>query len=78
LKKKNKWDRREKDCKKSMIPSTAHVYRNVQNGGNLLKLIEGLEAFEGETFADKVESFMRSIGVTAEEIASIRNIFLKE
>ena len=59
-----------------MIPSTANVYRNVQNGGNLLKLMEALEAFEGETFADTVESFMFSIGVTAEEIASIRSIFL--
>ena len=54
----------------------AHVNRNVQNGGNVLNLIEGLEAFEGETFADKVETFMLSIGVTAEEIASIRSIFL--
>ena len=55
----------------------AHVNRELENGGNILKLIEGLENnYEGETFADKVAAFMLSIGVTAEEIDSIRSIFL--
>ena len=54
----------------------AHVNRNFENGGNVLKLIEELEKFEGETFSDKVATFMLSIGVTAEEINCIRDIFL--
>ena len=53
-----------------------HINREVENGGNILALIEGIEGFEGQTFAQKVENFMLSIGVTAQEIASIRNIFL--
>ncbi|MBR2336769.1 MAG: tyrosine-protein phosphatase [Clostridia bacterium] len=54
----------------------AHVNRNVNNGGNILSLIDGLDAYEGESFADKVASFLLSIGVTQEEIDSIRTIFL--
>ena len=54
----------------------AHVNRNFENGGNVLKLIEELEKYDGETFADKVATFMLSIGVTADEINSIRSIFL--
>ena len=54
----------------------AHVNRNMENGGNILKLMEELEKFEGETFSEKVATFMISIGVTAEEINSIRSIFL--
>ena len=53
-----------------------HVNREVENGGSILALIEGIEGFEGQTFAQKVENFMLSIGVTAQEIASIRSIFL--
>ena len=54
----------------------AHVYRYFDNGGTIMRLLEELEKFEGETLADKTEAFMLSIGVTADEIASIRNIFL--
>ena len=54
----------------------AHVNRNLQNGGNILELMAGIEQFSGETFSDKVVSFMLSIGVTAEEINNIRSIFL--
>ena len=54
----------------------AHVNRNVENGGNVLTLIERLEAFEGETLADKTATFLLSTGVTESEIASIRSIFL--
>jgi hypothetical protein len=53
-----------------------HVNRNVENGGNILALIEGIEAFEGDTFAQKVESFLLSIGVTATEISNIRTTLL--
>lgn len=54
----------------------AHVNRNVQNGGNVLALIEKLEGFEGETLAEKTKAFLLSVGVTEAEIASIRSIFL--
>lgn len=54
----------------------AHVNRNVQNGGNVLTLIECLETFEGETLADKTATFLRSVGVTETEIVTIRSIFL--
>ena len=52
------------------------VNRLLENGGNLMKLIEGLEKYSGETFSDKVISFMLSIGVTADELNSLRSIFL--
>lgn len=54
----------------------AHVNRNVQNGGNVLTLIERLETFEGETLADKTATFLLSVGVTEAEIATIRSIFI--
>lgn len=54
----------------------AHVNRNFENGGNVLKLIEELEKYNGDTFADKVATFMLSIGVTADELNNIRSIFL--
>lgn len=34
----------------------------------------GFEAFEGDTYAEKAENYLLSIGVTSEEIASIRSI----
>ena len=34
--------------------------------------------YEGDTFSEKVEDFLLEIGVTAEEIASIKNIMLEE
>ena len=52
------------------------VNRHIENGGNILKLMDGLETYEGETFSEKVISFMLSIGVTADELNSIRSIFL--
>ncbi len=56
--------------------SYAHVNRNTENGGNILKLIEKLKEYEGETLADKTAAFLLSIGVTQAEIDSIRNILL--
>ena len=53
-----------------------HVNRNVENGGTILALMEALEGYSGETFADKVENFLLSVGVTQAEIDSIRTIFL--
>lgn len=42
--------------------------------------IDGLEKFgdENDTFQNKVEAYLLSIGVTEAEIASIRNIFLED
>ncbi|MBQ8429022.1 MAG: tyrosine-protein phosphatase [Clostridia bacterium] len=54
----------------------AHVNRNFQNGGNVLDLIAGLESYEGETLAEKCATFLLSVGVTQEEIDTIRTIFL--
>ena len=55
----------------------AHVNRNVNNGGTIVKLASTIENYyTGESFAEKVESFFLSIGVTQAEIDSIRNIFL--
>ena len=54
----------------------AHVNRSLENGGNVLKLLERLEKYEGETLADKAATFLLSVGVTQAEIDSIRNIFL--
>ncbi|MBQ9162374.1 MAG: tyrosine-protein phosphatase [Clostridia bacterium] len=40
--------------------------------------IEGLKAYGGNTFNENVEAFLLEIGVTPEEITSIRNILLEE
>ncbi len=37
-----------------------------------------LNSFEGENFSERVENYLLSIGITAEEIASIREILLEE
>ena len=54
-----------------------HVNRNLNNGGNILALLEGLEAQVGNTLAEKTAAFLYSIGVTGAEIASIRSIMLE-
>ena len=55
-----------------------HVNRELQNGGTVLDLIEGLEGYKGATLAEKTANFLLSIGVTQAEIDSIRGIFLDE
>lgn len=40
--------------------------------------VEEMAAYEGETTMEKVENYLLSIGVTEEEIASIRQIFLED
>ena len=49
-----------------------HVTRDYWGGGFLEKLL----ALEGETLQQKVEGYLLSAGVTAEEIATLKNIFL--
>ena len=47
---------------------------------NYKSLINGLNTYgkRNDTFQNKVENYLLSIGVTAEEIASIKNIFLEK
>jgi len=47
------------------------------NNSGILALIEGIEEYEGETFADKTAAFLKSVGVTEAEISSIRDILLQ-
>ena len=54
-----------------------HVNRNVETGGTILKLLEGLEAYPGETLAKKTESFLASIGLSLSEVETLRSIFLE-
>jgi len=50
----------------------ARLYWYIEN------FIEGLKAYGGNTFNENVEAFLLEIGVTPEEIESIRNILLEE
>lgn len=52
------------------------VDRNFENGGNILTLIEEIEKYPGDTFAQKVENCLLEMGVTQNEIAVIRSVFL--
>ena len=54
----------------------AHVNRNFQNGGNILDFLNGFEKYAGDSLSQKCASFLLSIGVTQEEIDTIRAIFL--
>ena len=47
-------------------------------GGMFQAFYTRLKSFEGETLSEKTESYMLSIGVTQEEIDSIRAIMLGE
>ena len=48
------------------------------NNGEFNAFVEKINTFDGETTQKKVEGYLRSIGVTNKEIASIREIFLEE
>lgn len=60
-----------------------YFYTNVdryfaENGGDILTLISKLENdYEGETLAEKTANMLMQAGVTAEQISSIRSIFLE-
>lgn len=53
-----------------------HVDRTYASNG-ILKVIEKLNSYEGETLADKTAAFLLSVGVTEAEISSLRSIFLE-
>lgn len=56
---------------------SAFTYSSVDTE-EFTKLIVAIGMYEGNNTREKVEGYLLSIGVTAEEIASIRNIFLGE
>lgn len=54
---------------------SAFYYGEINNK-DLNSFIVKLETYNGNTLQEKTENYLLSIGVTAQEIASIRNIFL--
>lgn len=52
------------------------LFSGETNRENLNSIKAVLDGYEGKTINEKAESYLLSAGVTAEEIASIRNIFL--
>ena len=45
---------------------------------NILATFDYINGFEGTTYADKTENYLLSIGITAEEIQTIRDLLLEE
>lgn len=56
---------------------SALVYDSKTRDAQLTELLAGIDAMEGNTFQKKIENYLLSAGVTAEQIQSIRDIFLK-
>ena len=58
---------------------TAYQHPGLVDSHNLDIIINGLSPYEGNTLQEKIVSFLTSaVGVTEEEIASIRSIFLED
>ena len=58
---------------------TSYFNSSLVESNNMDVIISGLEPYAGDTLQEKIESFLiYDIGVTEEEIASIRSIFLTE
>jgi protein tyrosine/serine phosphatase len=53
-------------------------YDGYTNVKDFTKFVGEIEDIEGDSTKEKVENYLLSIGVTAEEIESIRNIFLED
>lgn len=51
-------------------------YHGYVSSEDLGRFIDQLKGYEGDTLREKTENYLLSIGVTAEEIQSIRDIFL--
>ena len=49
---------------------------NKQMVNTITNFYDFVNTYEGETFADKAASLVKSLGVTDEDIASIKNILL--
>lgn len=57
---------------------TSYVHQAIANSQNINIIISGLTTYEGDTLQEKIVSFLTtSVGVTEEEIHSIRTIFLE-
>ena len=58
---------------------TGFVTGTYATSNNMQIIIEGLKHFDGDTLQEKIVTYLTTvIGVTEEEIATIRNIFLEE
>ena len=58
---------------------TSYVDKSLVENYNMDVIIAGLEPYEGNTMQEKIVTFLtEEIGVTEEEIASIRSIFLED
>ena len=57
---------------------TARTFPAYLTNGDLQPLLDGLSAYEGETLGERIETFLvTDVGVTAEELESIRAILLE-
>lgn len=57
---------------------SAYFYSDLADNENISVVIAGLESYKGETLQEKIITFLTTeIGVTEAEIASIREIFLR-
>lgn len=52
------------------------LYHKDLEYANAYVILDGLKTYEGQTLADKTANYLESIGVTPEEIASLREIYL--
>jgi hypothetical protein len=58
---------------------TAFVYASYADTTSLEIIIDGLNAYEGDTLSQKIVSYMiTEVGITEEQIQSIRDIYLNQ
>lgn len=68
----------EEDMKRE-YQLTGYVDKGIVGSNNMDVIISGLEPYNGDTLQEKIVSFLiTEIGVTEDEIASIRSVFLED